>query len=82
MPAKNIEEKVRNVFLKVFPEVKEGNFDLKKTQDTFQGWDSFSHMELVANLEKEFEISLEMDEIVSARSAHDFVGIIKKKVKL
>ena len=82
MPAKNIEEKVRSFFLKIFPEVKEENFDLKRTQDTFQGWDSFSHMEIVANLEKEFGISLEMDEIISARSAHDFVNMIKKKVKL
>lgn len=68
--------------MRTFPELKDVSFNLKKIQDTFQGWDSFSHMELVANIEKEFEVSLEMDEIVSARSAHDFVSMIKKKVKL
>jgi len=77
---KKIEDTVKKVFLKIFKvELKKSSFDFKKTQDSFQNWDSFSHMELVAEIENEFGVNLEMDEIVSIRSPQDFVNLIKNK---
>jgi len=77
---KNIEDTVKKVFLKVFSsELKESAFKFNKKQDTFQGWDSFSHMELVAEMENQFGISLDMEEIISIRSPQDFVDLIKRK---
>ena len=79
---KNIENSVKKVFLKIFPsELKKDSFNLKKTQDSFQNWDSFSHMELVAEIENEFGINLEMEEIIPIRSPQDFVNLIKRKKK-
>jgi acyl carrier protein len=79
---KNIEDTVKKVFLKIFSsELKSGSFDFKKTQDKFQNWDSFSHMELVSEMENEFGVNLEMEEIISIRSPQDFVNLIKRKTK-
>lgn len=77
---KNIENTVKKIFLKIFStELKGNSFNFKKTQDSFQNWDSFSHMELVAEIENEFGVNLEMDEIISIRSPQDFVNLIKRK---
>lgn len=77
---KNIENSVKKIFIKIFSsELKDKAFDFKKTQNKFQNWDSFSHMELVSEIEKEFDVNLEMDEIISIRSPQDFVNLIKHK---
>ncbi len=80
---KNIESGVKKVFLKIFSsELKGGSFNFDRKQDKFQNWDSFSHMELVAEIENEFGVNLEMEEIISIRSPQDFVDLIKRKKKL
>lgn len=80
---KNIENTVKKVFLKIFSsELKESSFSFKKTQDKFQNWDSFSHMELVAEIENQFGVNLEMEEIISIRSPQDFVNLINRKNKI
>lgn len=80
---KNIEDTVKKVFLKIFSsELKDNSFSFKKTQDKFQNWDSFSHMELVTEIENEFDLNLEMEEIVSTRSPQDFVNLVKRKINL
>lgn len=82
MATKNIENVVEKIFLKIFStELKEKPFDFKKAQDKFQNWDSFSHMELVAEIENEFGISLNMDEVISVRSPQDFVNLVTSKRK-
>jgi len=82
MNAKNIEKIIKEIFIKTFSsELREESFDFNKKQDTFQNWDSFSHMELVANIENKLDINLEMEEIISVRSPRDFVNLIKHKKK-
>lgn len=79
----NIENSIKKIFLKVFAsELKRGLFDFDKTQDKFQNWDSFSHMELVSAVENELGISLDIEDVVSIRSPRDFVNVIKKKKKV
>lgn len=79
---KKIEDVIKKVFIKIFPsEFKGKTFNFKKTQDKFQNWDSFSHMELVAEVENELGVSLSMDEVVSIRCPQDFVDIVKRKQK-
>ncbi len=80
---KFLEKAIKEIFLKTFASELGGrSFDFNRKQDKFQNWDSFSHMELVANIEKEFDINLEMEEIISVRSPRDFVNLVKRKKKL
>lgn len=74
-----IEEIIKSIFLKTFPELSAGAFDFAKPQEQFERWDSFSHMELVAAIEKEVAVTLEMEEIVAVRTPQDFVDLVKKK---
>ena len=56
-----IEPKLKKVFLKVFPSIR--NVDFKKNRDSFENWDSLNHLQLVSEIEAVFGINLEMEEI-------------------
>ena len=58
----NNSEKYKKVFSTTF-EMK-NNFDEKLEYNSIEAWDSIGHMNLISNLEEEFKISLETDDIV------------------
>lgn len=74
-----LEDQIKAMFLRIFPDIAPDSFDFAKTQDQFPRWDSFSHMELVAAVEQEYGISLDMSEVVAIRTPQDFVDIVRKK---
>ncbi len=74
-----VEQKIKEIFLNIFPELSFENYDPKKNQEEYQDWDSFSHMELVSGIENDLGVSLEMDEIVEVKNAQDFVDLVNKK---
>ena len=43
-------------------------------------WDSFGQMELVMKIEKEFDITLEYDEIFSIVSTQTLIEVVEKKL--
>ena len=72
-----IEPKLKKVFLKVFPSIR--NVDFKKNRDSFENWDSLNHLQLVSEIEAVFGINLEMEEIAGIEKLADFVPLILKK---
>ena len=42
-------------------------------------WDSLKHMELIAALERQFDVQLTFDEIVAMRSAGDIKRVLSNK---
>ena len=42
-------------------------------------WDSLKHMELIAELEREFDLQLSFDEIVTMRSVGDIKRVLTKR---
>ena len=42
-------------------------------------WDSLKHMELIAELEREFDVQLSFDEIVTMRSVGDIKRVLSDK---
>jgi len=42
-------------------------------------WDSLKHMELIAELEREFDLQLSFDEIVTMRSVGDIKRVLSSK---
>ena len=50
------------------------------SQGTCEKWDSMGQLNLVVELETEFDVSLEPEEIGEMRSFDDIVSILKTKV--
>lgn len=77
------DEIIRNVttiFQETFPELKEQTLNLEKTQNEFENWDSFSHLELVEKVERQFAFKFDYDEIVELNSPQKCIDLILKKI--
>ncbi len=72
------EDKIKEIFVKIFPET-ENDFDLNREQSDYENWDSFSHVNLTSEIEDQFNIQFETDEIISISSAKSALELIKKK---
>lgn len=72
----NNSEKYKKVFSKTF-EIK-SNFDENLEYNSIEAWDSIGHMNLISNLEEDFKISLETDDIVDFSSFNKGKEILKK----
>ena len=53
--------------------------DISISQQNCEAWDSMGQLNLVADLEEAFDISLEPEEIGEMRSYNDLVRILKTK---
>ena len=71
-----MEEKVLNILKETFGL---DNVDKTCSQGTCPEWDSMGQLNLVAELEDTFDISIEPEEISSMKSFDDIVRILKEK---
>ena len=71
----NIKEKVKEIMENLLEEKIDDNFSKESTDN----WDSFMQVNLISELEKEFNISFTPLEIGEINSYKDFVDIISKK---
>lgn len=73
-----MEQRILNVLKDTF-ELE--NVDTSCSQETCDAWDSMGQLNLVAELEDAFDISLEPEEIGTMKSYNDILRILKSKVK-
>ena len=52
----NLNIEIKEVFLQIFPDLNESDFDWKKKQNDYENWDSFSQLNLITMLEEKFSI--------------------------
>jgi acyl carrier protein len=71
-----MEEKVLEILKEVF---ELDNVDTTCSQKTCEAWDSMGQLNLVAELEDAFNISLEPDEIATMKSYVDIIRLITEK---
>ena len=69
---------VKNIFLNVFPEINETEFNWDDTPTEYENWDSFAHLRLVSQIEKKFKIQLDLDDAINLNSASDFLKLTQK----
>ncbi|MCG2701312.1 acyl carrier protein [Candidatus Parcubacteria bacterium] len=81
MKEADINQKIKEIFIDIFPELKKEKFNFNKRQEEFENWDSFSHMELVARIEEVFGITMDIVKIINSNSPKLFVDIIKNSFK-
>ncbi len=72
-----MEEKVLEILKNVF-ELE--TVDTTCSQTTCEKWDSMGQLNLVVELESEFDVSLEPEEIGEMKSFDDIIRILKSKV--
>lgn len=73
------EEKIKQIFFKVFENLNEKDFSFEKKQIDYENWDSFAHMQIISEIESQFNINLNVDEVTSIESARDILEVINKK---
>lgn len=49
------------------------------TANDIESWDSMTHVVLIATIEKEFDITFDIMEIITITSIGDFIDLIDKK---
>lgn len=72
-----MEEKVLEILKNVF---ELDNVDETCSQETCEKWDSLGQLNLVVELESEFGVSLEPEEIGGMQSYNDIINLLKKKL--
>ena len=71
-----MEEKVLEIAKSV---LEDENVDINTSQSNNARWDSMAQLNLVVELESEFGISLEPDEISSIKSVKDIIEVVNNK---
>ena len=74
-----MKEKLFSLLSEVF-EIKEINISMEMTKDDIDYWDSLRQMDLVVSIEKEFEITLEIDDIVAMNSIQAIFEVLERKI--
>ena len=75
----NLNIEIKEVFLQIFPDLNESDFDWKKKQNDYENWDSFSQLNLITMLEEKFSISISDMDSISIRSAEDALNFVKNR---
>ena len=76
----NLDNDIKKIFFETFPLLTEPDFDWEKTQNNYDGWDSFAPLNLITLTEAKFEINFSDDEITSINSAKILLEITKSKI--
>lgn len=73
-----MEERINNILKRVFdlPDAEVAK-DLRRTD--VAKWDSLTHMDLVTSLEREFNVNLDIDDIITIDSFGKVRSILKAK---
>jgi acyl carrier protein len=72
-------DKVREAFAASF-EIDPRLVTMETGASDIPGWDSIGHLSLASNLEKAFEISLDVDELIEMEDVRTIVKIVSTKI--
>lgn len=71
-------EKLRAVYSEIFKE--EINLSLDTTPNDIGSWDSLNHVVLIKRIEEEFQIEIDLFEVIELKSTGDIVKAIQKRL--
>ncbi len=72
-----IEKRLKKVVARIF-EIDESEAKMELTKEESSEWDSFNHLMLINEIEKEFEIKIKTSEVNKIKNLKDLEKIIKK----
>lgn len=73
-----MDKRLEKVIREVFP-IEEETIDENWTSDDIPDWDSVGHLNLIMEIEKEFDIKIEIEEMFEVEKLGDISIILKKK---
>ena len=73
-----IEDKVKQIISETF-KVRRNDIIMEMTADDIELWDSLGQLILISNLEKEFNVIFELEEIFEIISIRDIINILERK---
>lgn len=68
--------------IRVAFKIKDGSLDLNWTSDDIEAWDSVGHLNLILELEKEFGVKFEIEEMFDLVKLGDIETILEMKKAL
>ncbi len=74
---KRLEKVIRTVF-----GIEAENIDENWTSEDIPDWDSVGHLNLIMEVEKEFEIKVEIEEMFEIEKLGDIMKILKKRQRI
>ena len=72
-------DKLQPIFSKVLG-VPQSEVALESSRGQFAKWDSWAHLDLVMEVESEFNCSLTMEETAAISSVRDLVELVSRKI--
>lgn len=60
--------------------IRESDIDEDAVMEQVEAWDSLTHMELIANLESEYQTEFDVDEIMEMISVKKIVEVVEAKI--
>ena len=78
MDKNEIPPRLQDVFNRIFKDKSIQISDLTSAKD-IDGWDSFTHLTLIQEIENEFKIEFKMSELMTMSNVGDMTGIIVGK---
>lgn len=76
----DILNKVQGAFHEAF-DVEMQSVSLETGPDDVPNWDSVGHLSLVSTLERTFNISLDVDDIMEMENVRDIVRVVQSKLQ-
>ena len=73
-----MDARLEKVLRKVFP-IEGDMIDENWTSDDIPGWDSIGHLNLIMEIEKEFAVKIEIEEMFEVETLADITRILKMK---
>ena len=71
-----MEEKVLEILKEV---LEDENVNIETSQENNSNWDSLRHLNLIVELESDFDVSFEPEEIAEMSSVKKIIAILKSK---
>ena len=75
-----INKKVFEIFSKNL-EINIENQDSCKELSNFENWSSLTHLYIISDIEQEFNLEFDVNEIEKINTIHNFILTIKSKIK-
>ena len=72
-------DKVKAIFCETLG-VSESEVNDDTAYNSFEPWDSLKHLRIVANLEEEFEVDIDMDDVIDMSTFKKVKEIMKKNL--
>lgn len=74
-----VKEKVINIIADIL-EVQSNEISLESSVGDFTKWDSLGHLAILQNVQDEFEIEFEPEEIIELEDVADIIKIVEDKL--